>query len=79
MTSLNTVRKGFRAIWNTGVTADIRPEEAKHIRFVNIGAFLLCAVNLAFFLLDFMAGRVVPIISGAGIAAAVLVLLVYRI
>jgi hypothetical protein len=49
MAFLNKVSEGFRAIWDIGITPDIRPEEVKHIRFVNIGAFLLCVTNLFFF------------------------------
>jgi len=37
---LNTVRRGFRYIWNIGVTPDIRPEDAKHVRYTNIFVFV---------------------------------------
>ena len=79
MVFLNTVSKGFRAIWDIGVTPDIRPEDVKHIRFVNIGAFILCVTNLVFFfqgLADEKTGIIIPI---ANISTSALCLLVYKL
>ena len=47
MSLLNAVRKHFCSIWNIGVTPDIRPEDAKHVRYTNIFAFILCATSIA--------------------------------
>ena len=78
MAFLNTVNKGFRAIWDIGVTPDIRPEEVKHIRFVNIGAFLLCVVNLGYFFQGLADENIAIVMPIANISASVLSLLVYK-
>jgi len=49
MLLLDTISKAFRAIPDIGVTPDIRPEEIKHIRYLNIGFSLMVLINLAFF------------------------------
>jgi len=72
-----TVIKGFRAIWDIGVTPDIRPEEVKHIRFVNIGAFLLCVINLGYFFQGLADEKIAIIMPIANISASALSLLVY--
>jgi len=50
MVLLDKATKAFRAIPNIGITPDIRPEEAKHIRYLNIGFSLMIFINLSFFL-----------------------------
>ena len=79
MVFLDTVTKSFRAIWNIGVTPDIRPEEVKHIRFVNIGAFLLCVTTLGYFLQGLADEKTAVIIPIANISASALSLLVYML
>ena len=49
MVLLDKATKAFRAIPNIGITPDIRPEEAKHIRYLNIGFSLMVFINLAYF------------------------------
>jgi len=78
MAFLNKVSEGFRAIWDIGITPDIRPEEVKHIRFVNIGAFLLCVTNLFFFFLGLADEKTTNIIPIANISTSALSLLVYK-
>jgi class 3 adenylate cyclase len=73
----NTVSRGFWAIGNIGLTSDIRPEEAKHIRYLNIGTFLLCMINLGYFFQSLVDERTPLIIAIAQISTSVLCLLVY--
>jgi len=49
MAFIDAVSKGFWAILDIGITQDIRPEETKHIRYLNIGTFLMGVINLGFF------------------------------
>ena len=49
MVLLDKATKAFRAISNIGITPEIRPEEAKHIRYLNIGFSLVVFINLAYF------------------------------
>jgi len=79
MVFLDTVTKSFRAIWNIAVTPDIRPEEVKHIRFVNIGAFLLCVTTLGYFFQGLADEKTAVIIPIANISASALSLLVYML
>jgi len=46
----DTITNAFRSIPDIGVTPDLRPEDAKHIRYLNIGFSLLVFINLAYFL-----------------------------
>jgi len=77
MAFLNMVGKGFWAIGNIGVTPDIRPEEAKHIQYFNIGMFLMMVINLFYFFQTVTAERTPMIIPIAQISSSVLVLLVF--
>ena len=79
MSLLNAVRRGFRYIWNIGVTPDIRPEEAKHIRYTNIFAFLLCATSIAAFIQGIAVEKIPIIIPIANISASALSLVVYAL
>ncbi len=47
MINLNAISKAFRAIPDIGITQNLRPEEAKHNRYLNIGFSLFVVVNLA--------------------------------
>ncbi len=76
MALLNTASKGFWAIGDIGITADIRPEEAKHIRYLNIGTFLFCIINLGYFFQS-VTGEKTFILGIAQISTSVLCLLVY--
>ena len=49
MAFIGSVTSVFRAIPDIGITPDIRPEEAKHIRYLNIG-FALMGLNYAMLL-----------------------------
>jgi hypothetical protein len=71
------VGKGFWAIGNIGVSPDIRPEEAKHIQYFNIGMFLMMVINLFYFSLTVTDERTPMIIPIAQISTSVLCLLVY--
>ncbi len=74
---LNKVSKGYWAITDIGVTQDIRPEEAKHIRYLNIGAFLLCIINLGYFFQGVTDERTAIIIPITQISVSALSLLVF--
>jgi class 3 adenylate cyclase len=77
MVLLNAVSKGFWAVGNIGVSAEVRPEEAKHIRYLNIGTFLFCIINLGYFFQGLVDENAPIIIAIAQICTAVLCLLVY--
>ena len=72
----DTISKAYWAVGNIGVTPDIRPEEAKHIRYFNIGTFLIITINLGYFLKD-LPDEEAPVRAIAQISTAVLCLLVY--
>ena len=78
MALLDMIIKGFRHIWDIGVSPDIRPEEIKHIRFANIGAFLLCVINVGFFIQGLIDEKTDIIIPIANISTSALSLLVYK-
>jgi hypothetical protein len=42
--------KGLRAIWDVGVTPDMRPERAKHVRLFNIGMLISILANIIWFI-----------------------------
>ena len=77
MSLLDTVNKGFWAIGDIGITPDIRPEEAKHIRYLNIGTFLFFIINLGY-CFQSLADEKTFIIGIIQIFASVLCLLVYK-
>ncbi len=77
MAILNIVSKGFWAIGNIGVTPDIRPEETKHIQYLNIGIFLMMVINLFYFFQTVTNPRTPIIIPITQISNSVLCLLVY--
>lgn len=73
---LNTIGKGFWAIGEIGITPDVTPEEAKHIRLLNMGFLIMMAVSLAYSfqgLTDEITPLIIPIIQ---ISTAVLCVLV---
>jgi class 3 adenylate cyclase len=77
MALLNTIRKGFWAIGEIGITPEVRPEEAKHIRLLNMGFLLFVVINLAYSfqgLTDERTPNIIPVIQ---ICAVVLCMLVY--
>jgi class 3 adenylate cyclase len=77
MALLNTIWKGFWAIGEIGITPDVRPEEAKHIRLLNMGFLLFVVINLAYSfqgLTDEKTPVVEPIVQISGV---VLCLLIY--
>ena len=76
MILLDTVRKGFLAIVNIGVTPDMRPEEAKHIRYFNIGIFLMGLINFGWFFQS-LTDKNTFIIAIAQISTSVLCIGVY--
>ena len=69
---LDTISKGYWAITDIGITPDLRPEEAKHIRYLNIGAFLMGIINLAYFARDVTDERIAIIIPIAQICTSAL-------
>jgi adenylate cyclase len=77
MEFLDTTTKAFRAIPNIGVTPDIRPEEAKHIKYLNIGFALMVIINLAYFLQNLVTEEAPLIIPLGQFSGAVLCLLVF--
>ena len=79
MVLLNAVSRRFRSIWNIGVTPDIRPEEVKHIRYTNIGAFILCVINIAAFIQGLADDRIAIIFPIANISVSALSLVVYAL
>ena len=79
MELLNAVSKGFRSIWNIGVSPEVRPEEAKHIRYTNIGAFLLCVISIAAFVQGIADEKIPIILPIAHICVSALALLVYTL
>jgi class 3 adenylate cyclase len=77
MAILKMVGKGFWAIGEIGITPDVRPEEAKHIRLLNMGFLLFVVINLAYSfqgLTDEKTPVVIPIVQISGV---VLCLLIY--
>jgi hypothetical protein len=46
MAQANLIKRGLKAVWNFGVTPEVRPEEVKHIRWLNIGMLLYGLINL---------------------------------
>ena len=77
MALLNTVRKGFWAIGEIGITAEVRPEEAKHIRLLNMGFLAFVVITLAYFFQGLSDEITPPIIPIVQISAVVLCMLVY--
>ncbi len=77
MVLLDKVRKGFWAIGEIGITPDIRPEEAKHIRLLNFGMMLMGVMNLGFFFQNLADGKTGIIIPIAEISTSVLCLPAY--
>ncbi|MCP4665631.1 MAG: adenylate/guanylate cyclase domain-containing protein [Deltaproteobacteria bacterium] len=77
MASLSALGKGFWAIGNIGITSDIRPEEAKHIQFFNIGIFMMGVINLGYFFQSMSDESIPIIVSFAQISTSALCLLVY--
>jgi class 3 adenylate cyclase len=77
MAILDGVSKGFWAIGNIGVASDIRPEEAKHIRYFNIGCLLFVIINLGWFLLSLADEKASTTSQIAQISSVVLMMLVY--
>lgn len=77
MVFLDTLNKGIWAIGDIGVSAEIRPEEAKHIRYLNIGTFLFCIINLLYFILSLSEEKPVLVFPIVQISTSVLCLLVY--
>ena len=71
------VLKVLKAIPNIGVTPDIRPEEVKHIQYVNIGFSLLAATNLGFFIPELIAAKTLFIIPLAQLSFAILCIPVF--
>jgi len=77
MALLKAVSKGFWAVGNIGVSEDIRPEEAKHIRYLNIGTFLFCIINLGYFFQSLVDEKSPLIMTFSLISISVLCLVVY--
>ena len=77
MALLNTIRKGFWAIGEIGITPEVRPEEAKHIRLLNMGFLLFVVINLAYSFQNLTDERTPNIIPVIQIGAVVLCMLVY--
>ena len=74
---MDAVSKGFWAVGNVGVAPEVRPEEAKHIRYLNIGTFLFAIINLGYFFQSLADERTPAIMAAAQISTSVLCLLVY--
>ena len=77
MVVIDTATKAFRGIPNIGVTPDIRPEEAKHIQYLNIGFSLMIVINLAFFFQGMADAKTPLIIPLAQLSASILCVPVY--
>lgn len=73
----DTITKAFRSIPDIGVRPELRPEEAKHIRYLNIG-FALCAlINLAFAIQGLTHPNIPPIMFLGQFMLAILTLPVF--
>ncbi|MBN1834040.1 MAG: adenylate/guanylate cyclase domain-containing protein [Deltaproteobacteria bacterium] len=78
MAILRTVNNAFWKIANIGVTTDLRPEDKKHILYLNLGALLLCIITLySFFQVLVYIPSTSVVIPVALISTSVLSLLVY--
>ena len=77
MVLLDKATKAFRAIPNIGITPDIRPEEAKHIRYLNIGFSLMIFINLSFFLKGLIGAKTLSIFLLAWPTVSILCFLVF--
>jgi adenylate cyclase len=77
MASLSGLGKGLWAIGEIGITPDIRPEEAKHIRLFNIGILLLGLINLAWAFQGLVDEKSVVVIPAAQFSTTILCILVY--
>jgi len=77
MALLDTATKAFRALPNIGVTPDIRPEEAKHIQYLNIGFYLLTVINLAYFFQGITDAKTPLIVPLAQLSVSILCILVF--
>ncbi len=56
----------------------MRPEDVKHIRFVNIGAILLIITNFIFLTVDIIDGYSSPVIATVNILASLLCLFIFK-
>jgi adenylate cyclase len=77
MASIGSVTKVFRAIPDIGITPDIRPEEAKHIRYLNVGFALMIFISLAYLMQSMTDSQVPFIIPVAQLFFSVLAGLVF--
>jgi class 3 adenylate cyclase len=77
MALVNWIQKSFWAIGEIGITRDLRPEEAKHIRLLNFGMILLGVLNMGWFFQSLAHEKTGIIIPIAQISTAVLCLPVY--
>jgi class 3 adenylate cyclase len=77
MALLDVIGRGFWAVGNIGVAPEIRPEEAKHIRYLNIGTFLFGVINLGYFFQSLVDEKTPALMAMARIFTSVLCLLVY--
>jgi class 3 adenylate cyclase len=77
MALLDVISRGFWAVGNIGVAPEIRPEEAKHIRYLNIGTFLFGVINLGYFFQSLVDEKTPALMAMARIFTSVLCLLVY--
>ncbi|NQU16405.1 MAG: adenylate/guanylate cyclase domain-containing protein [Desulfobacteraceae bacterium] len=77
MALLDAATKAFRALPNIGVTPSIRPEEAKHIQYLNIGFYLMAVINLAYFFQSITDAETPLIVPLAQISISILCVLVF--
>ena len=77
MALIDTATKAFRALPNIGITQNIRPEEAKHIQYLNIGFYLMAVINLAYFVQGITDAKTPLIVPLAQISASILCILVF--
>ncbi len=77
MAILRMVGRGFWAIGEIGITPDVRPEEAKHIRLLNMGFLLFVVINLAYSFQGLTDEKIPLIEPMVQISGVVLCLLVY--
>ncbi len=77
MRLLDTITNAFRAIPDIGVTPDLRPEETKHIRYLNIGFSLMLVINLAYFFQGLTDAQTPNILQVANPIVSILCVLVF--
>jgi len=77
MRLLDTITQAFRSIPDIGITPELRPEDAKHIRYLNIGFSLMLVINLAYFFQGLTDAQTPIILQVANLIVSTLCVLVF--